>query len=92
MLREGRPKLKRKVSILSNCDMMPIYILHTNHLNSVFLNKDYIKQESYLNLFTSYAADMNLVVKFRCKMQGNYCCRCYILPALQERKVGSGIL
>jgi len=91
MLREGRPKLKRKGPILSNCDAMPIYILYTNHLNSVILNKDYLKQESYLNLFIAYAADMNLIVKFGCTMQGNYCCRCYILPALQERKVISGI-
>lgn len=83
MLREGRPKLKRKVPILSNCDAMSIYILYTNQLNSVILNKDYLKQESYLNLFTAYAADMNLIVKFRCTMQGNYCCRCYILTALR---------
>jgi len=57
----------------------------------VILKKDYLKQESYLNLFTAYEADMNLVVKFRCIMQGNYCCRGYILPLLQERKVVSGI-
>jgi len=53
---------------------MPISIVYTNHLNAVILNKDYLKQESYLNLFIAYAADMNLVVKFRCVRQGNYCC------------------
>ena len=54
--------------------MRPIYFLYNNHLNSVILNKDYLKKESYLNLLTAYVADMNLVVKFRRIMQGNYCC------------------
>jgi len=72
--------------------MRPIYIFYTDQLNSVILNKDYMKQESYLNLFTAYEADINLVVKCICIMQGNYCCRGYILPPLQERKVASGIL
>jgi hypothetical protein len=71
--------------------MRPIYFLYNNHLNSVILNKDYLKKESYLNLLTAYVADMNLVVKFRRIMQGNYCCRGYMLPPLQERKVVSGI-